>query len=166
MLYSEDNNVVCALRGAVRHFLAFEFCCLYTCLYQSRLQSRDIRSLTLLLFTETCLWAIQTHQILKAWSFRFTYGEGGERAERQTEQRPYGREGDRGNSQKTVWFRGNNTLGTLGGRHMRRDGGRDRGTGRKHRKVRRGESECFLPNQVLALSRGCVDVTSWRLIGW
>lgn len=49
----------------------------------------------------------------------------------------------RGKSQRTVELRGNNTSGTLGGRHMNRDGGRKGGTGREHPEVRKGESECF-----------------------
>lgn len=41
-------------------------------------------------------------------------------------------------SQRTVGLRGNNTSGTLGGRRMSRDGGREGGTGREHPKVRQG----------------------------
>lgn len=56
----------------------------------------------------------------------------------------------RGKSQRTAGLRGNNTSGTLGGRHMSRDGGREGGTGREHPKVRQGEPECL--NQALVLS--------------
>lgn len=52
------------------------------------------------------------------------------------------RQGQRGKSQRTVGLRGNNASGTLGGRHMSRDGGREGGTGRVHPKVRKGEPEC------------------------
>ena len=115
---------------------------------------RVTRALTWLLFTETCLWAIQTHQILKARSFRFTHCEGGGDGT-VADRRGGGQTGGaaEGKSQRTVGLRGNKkTSGTLGGGHMSSDGGREGGTGREHPKVRRGQSECFAPEQVLILS--------------
>lgn len=111
------------------------------CLCQSRLHHRDNRALPWLLFTETCLWAIQTHQILKAWSFHFTHWEGGVGGT--TERRTHRGGGGEGKVKRTVGLGGNNTSGTLGGGHMSRDGGRERRTGREHPKVRQGESECL-----------------------
>lgn len=56
----------------------------------------------------------------------------------------------RGKSHRAVGLKGNKTSGTLGGRHMSRDGGREGGTGTERPKVRQGEPECL--NQVHALS--------------
>lgn len=133
---------------------------------------RVTRALTWLLFTETCLWAIQTHQILKARSFRFTHGEGG--GDGTEADKRGGRHAGRaeGKSQRTVGLRENKqkkTSGTLGGGHMSSDGGREGGTGREHPKVRQGQSECFAPSRAPRLEcncRGRAGVISPRLIGW
>lgn len=79
------NTVLIIFSGCWQHSKFAEFAS--ACLGQSRRRQMDIRALSWLLFTESCLWAIQTHQILKAWSFRFTHWEGGEKAARQTGQR-------------------------------------------------------------------------------
>lgn len=97
-------------------------------------------------FTETCLWAIQTHQILKAWSFRFTHSEGGmraarEQADRAVEEREKLKQINKLNRPSGI--KKKNPAVTLGGSHVRCDGGREWGKGPEHRKVRRGENECL-----------------------
>lgn len=98
------------------------------CWSQTRMHSPGIRTLTWLLFTETCLWAIQTHEILNGWSFRFTPGEGGKSSERGRQADGHNQHSGRKKKRLTTeGLRGNKTSGTLGGGHMSRDGGRGNG---------------------------------------
>ena len=93
---------------------------------------RVTRALTWLLFTETCLWAIQTHQILKARSFRFTHCEGGGDGT-VADRRGGGQTGGaaEGKSQRTVGLRGNKKNIRHPGRGTHEQRWRERGRNRE-----------------------------------
>lgn len=100
-----------------------------------------------------CLWAIQTHQILKARSFRFTHTEGrGVRLpERPTESTTCGQE--RGKSQQNGGIRRNQRANRHPGRGTREQEWRVRAT--NWQRVPKGKARrvwTSLPQQAIALS--------------